>query len=178
MLLKANSVEFVPAPEGLHHAVCVDVVDMGLQPVTYKGVTKMKPLLKLIWQIEEINDKTEKRHMVSQRFTQTLSSKGNLRPLLEAWRGKKFTEAELQGFDPDILVGANCQVQVVHNIGHEGTTWANVQAVVPAPRGAVKLRSENYIRVKDRTDDEGNGNGNGHNTEHTGPAANDDDTPF
>ena len=28
---KNNSKQFIPAPEGLHQAVCCDLIDMGLQ---------------------------------------------------------------------------------------------------------------------------------------------------
>jgi hypothetical protein len=31
--------------------------------------------------------------------TVSLASNGNLKPLLESWRGKKFTKEELVGFD-------------------------------------------------------------------------------
>jgi len=170
MLLKDNRTEFTPAPEGLHQAVCVDVIDLGLQ----ENKWGKKQMLRLSWQIEEINDKTSKRFMVGQQFTQSLHKKSRLRPLLEAWRGKKFTDEELQGFDPEVLIGVNCQVQVVHSLGTEGQVYANVQAVVPAPRGAVKMRPENYVRVKDRTDEDNNGH------DETPIKSNDadDDVPF
>jgi hypothetical protein len=172
MLLKDNRTEFTPAPEGLHHAVAVDVVDLGLVQSQFGT----KPMLKIVWQLDAENPTNGKRFMVSQRFTQSLHKKSKLRPMLEAWRGKKFTDDELKGFDPEVLVGANCQVQVVHNIGDEGTTYANVQAVVPAPRGAVKMRPENYVRIKDRVeDDEHNGNGHGVSP---APAVGEDDVPF
>lgn len=172
MLLKDNRTEFTPAPEGLHQGVAVDVVDLGLVQTQYGT----KPMLKIVWQLEEINPKNEKRFIVSQRFTQSLHKKSRLRPMLEAWRGKKFTDEELKGFDPEILVGVNCQVQVVHSVGDEGQIYSNVQAVVPAPRNAVKMRPEGYVRVKDRVDEDGTTEtetataGNGHKNE--------DDVPF
>jgi hypothetical protein len=75
-----------------------------------------------------------------------------LRHHLEAWRGKKFSAQELQGFDLEKLLGVNGQVQVVHALSDDGRIWANVQAIVPIGKGMTKMRAEEYTRVKDRTD--------------------------
>lgn len=89
--------------------------------------------------------------MVVQRYTLSLHEKSKLRPMLEAWRGRKFTNEELEGFDLERLLGANCQVQVCHNISSDGQVYANVQAVVPAAKGAAKMAvNHGYIRVCER----------------------------
>ena len=147
IIAKRQKSEFTPAPEGLHAAICCDVVDLGMEQSPWGQLHKIQ----IRWQIDEINPKTQKRFIVVRKFTLSLAEKSNLLPILEAWRGKKFTKQELDGFDLEKLVGANCQVQVVHNIKSEDEVYANVQAVVPPARNAVKLQiADDYVREIER----------------------------
>lgn len=147
IIAKQNKSEFTPAPEGLWQAVCCDVVDLGVQSSQWGESHQIQ----IRWQIEGEDPKTKKPYMVMRKFRLSLHEKSSLRPMLESWRGKKFTATELEGFDLEKLIGANCQVQVIHNIKGEGEVFANVQAVVPPQRGVAKLaiRGE-YIRVSER----------------------------
>ena len=149
--------DYSSAPEGLHPAVCVDVIDLGLVQTEWGE----KYRVELRWELDQVDPESEKGrpYMVTAKFTNSLHEKSRLRPMLEAWRGRKFTGDELDGFDLEKLLGVNCQVQVIHNITDKGT-YANVQAVVPAPRGGVRLSpSKDYVRVCDRPQQHENGNG-------------------
>lgn len=152
-IIKDNKKEYTPAPEGLHQAVCIDVVELGLVTTQYKGQPYTRRMSEIRWVIEEIDPKTGKQNMIVRRFSESLHENSHLRPFLESWRGKKFTPDELKGFDIDKLVGANCQIQVIHNIGNNGTVYANIQAVVPiSPKAARMAVPSDYVRVKDRPD--------------------------
>lgn len=151
IIAKASESSFSPAPEGLHQAVCVDVVDLGMQETPWGPKHKVE----LRWQLDQVDPVsaqkgTARRYMVTNRYTLSLSEKATLRHHLEAWRGKRFTHEELEGFDLEVLVGINCQLQVVHNVKSEGRVWAAVQAIVPLGKGMAKLEPENYVRAKDR----------------------------
>jgi hypothetical protein len=166
IIVKDTSTDFEPAPEGAWRAVCTDVVELGLIHTQFGD----KPMIRIAFEIEEVNPKNGKPFMVSQRFGVTLSSKGRLRPFLESWRGKKFTDEELKGFDVEALIGANAQLAVVHNV-NDGKTFANIASVMKPARGMEKLNiSPGYIRVKDREPA-----ANGHADE---PSPADDDIPF
>ena len=158
---------FTPCPEGLHHAVCVDVIDLGVLQTTWGDKHKVR----IVWQIEE-QDETGRRYQPRKQYTISLHEKASLRKDLEAWRGRKFTEAELAGFDLEKLVGVNCQLQVIHDITEDAKIYANVQAVVPAPKNTAKLTSQNYTREKDRPSEHHNGNAD------AGKPKVDDDIPF
>lgn len=146
MIVRDNRKEFTPAPEGLHQAVCIDIVDLGLQETPWGPKEKVK----IVWAIDAM-DENGRLILVSQRYTVSLSEKATLRHHLESWRGRKFTQDELQGFDLEKLIGVNCQVQTVHNLADDGRTYANVQAVVPLGKGMVKMQApETYVRVQDR----------------------------
>lgn len=156
LMVKDNKTAFTPAPEGLRQAVCVDVVDLGM--VTDQWGTKHKA--ELVWQLDQKNPETGKRFTVRKRYTLSLHQKAVLRIDLESWRGKKFSNEELDGFDLEKLLGINAQVQVVHTLADNGRVLSNVRAVVPIGKGMTKLRGE-YVRAKDRPQTNGNGNGGG-----------------
>jgi hypothetical protein len=161
--------DYSAAPEGLWPAVCVDVVDLGIVKTPFGDQVKIQ----IRWQLEERDPKTGKRYLIVQSYTPSLHEKSRLRPMLEAWRGRKFNKDEEKQFDVEKLLGANCQLQVIHNIKNEGQIYANVQAVVPAGKGSVKLRPDDYIRMVDRAKQEGQQHGD------TNGAVNGDDwVPF
>ena len=139
--------EYSPAPEGLHAAVCCDVVDLGI----LKSAFGEKHKVEIRWMLEENDPKTELPFMVVSRYTLSLHEKAKLRPMLEGWRGRNFSVEELEGFDLENLLGVNCQLQIIHNIADEGQVYANVQAVIPPAKGATKLRvNAKYVRVAER----------------------------
>lgn len=139
----------LPAPDGLHPAVCVDVVSLGLQPSAWGP----KPRVRIVWQLELESPDTERRFVVHRTYTLSLGAKAALRRDLESWRGKAFSSEELAGFDLLKLLGVNCQLQTVLTIREGGGSYANVQAIVPAGRGTAKLQPVGYVREKDREKD-------------------------
>lgn len=144
--VKDTSTPMTPAPEGLYQAVCVDVVDLGIVKSSFGDKHKVA----VYWQIDQLNEESGKRFLVTKRYTASLSEKATLRKDLETWRSKKFTKEELDGFDLEVLLGVNCQIQIVHNASDDGTVYANVQAVVPIGKGMTKMRPESYVRKIDR----------------------------
>jgi hypothetical protein len=169
IIAKDNRREFTPAPEGLHQAVCVDVTDLGLQATQWGEKQKVE----IRWQLEEKDEETGKRFLIMSRYTNSLNEKATLRQHLEAWRGRRFTQEELEGFDLEKLLGVNCQLQVIHNIVGEGRVYANVQAIVPIGKGMTKIRPEDYVRVVDRA-----GATNVASNGAKGNGGNDDEAPF
>ena len=163
---RKSNTTYANPPEGLHPAVCIDVLDLGEQQTAWG----LKPKIELRWQIDEINPETQKPFQVRARFTNSLHEKAILRQTLETWRNRKFTAEELKGFDLETLIGVGCQVQIVHAPGDEGRVWANVQAVVPFPKGMVKLKARDYVREQDRVAESTNG--------HAKEEDDDDRAPF
>jgi len=152
IIAKRPETTYTAAPEGLHHAVAVDVIDLGIVTSTFGDRHKCR----IVWQIEEENVETRRRFDARKQYNLSLHEKATLRKDLESWRGRKFSEEELKGFDLEKLIGVNCQIQIVHDLGEDGTIWANVTAVVPPPRNTAKLVSLDYTRVKDRPKTQGN----------------------
>jgi hypothetical protein len=143
---------FDPVEAGVHHAICYGVVDLGTQFSEVYNNETHKVLI--VWELPFERIVIEGKDLpraISRRFTLSLGTKANLRGVLESWRGRSFTEKELEGFDLKNLLGANCQINVIHNTNN-GKTYANVSAVMPLPKGTEKRKNENeyqYFSMED-----------------------------
>jgi hypothetical protein len=137
--------EFIPAPAGVHQAVCVDVIDMGLLEVTFGGKTKTQHKVRVLWQIDE-DMPDGRRFLVQKRYTLSLNEKATLRKDLESWRGKPFTDADVyDGFDLEKLIGVNALLNVIH-AEKGGRTFANVASVAPLAKRMTKIEPKGYER--------------------------------
>jgi len=147
--------KYEKAPAGLQQAVCVDVVDLGMVKSEKFGNEQHK--IKIVWQLKEISDESNKRFLISRRFTLSLNEKSALRPFLESWRGLPFSVDDLTGgFDVEKLVGVNCFLQIFHT---DDGKYANVVNVMPCPKGEELIEASNYTRSIYKENSEKNGNG-------------------
>ena len=130
-----NGGDYPIAPEGTHAAVCVQVIDLGTQYSEHYGKSAHKILLG--WELPDADRGSGEHAVIAfRRYTLSLHPKSALRQNLESWRGKPFTEAELD-FDLAKLLGAPCLISIVHDT-RDGTTYANVAAVMAMLKGAAK----------------------------------------
>ncbi len=137
--------DFTPCPAGMHQGVCVDVIDRGIEETPWGE--KHRVVIK--WQVSALMD-DGRPYLVQKLYTLSLHEKSNLRHDLESWRGKPFADREVsEGFDLENLLGANCQLLVVHNTPRD-RTYANVTAVTPLAAGMRKIEPRDYERVIDR----------------------------
>jgi hypothetical protein len=150
MVSAGKSADRAPAPTGVWQAVCVDVIDLGLVETSWQGETQSKPMLRIVWQIDE-TDAHGARYTVSQRYTASLHEKARLRADLEAWRGRPFGESEVAAFDVESVLGANCLVNITHRANDKtGRTYANVASIMPLQKGTATLAPAGYVRMVDR----------------------------
>jgi hypothetical protein len=104
--------------------------------------------LAIVWEIDK-SMADGRPFLVRKRFTASLHEKSNLHRDLKSWRGRAFTPQELAGFDIENVLGASCQLLISHT-ERDGTTFANVAAVMRAGLGQKLKPSGNYVRHKDR----------------------------
>lgn len=125
--------------QGNHHGVCVAVVDLGTQ---YSELfNKEQPKIMVTWELPDYPMHDDKGNLVglrliSKEYTVSLHEKANLYTDLVSWRGRDFTEEELDGWNIKTILGANCLVNVIHN----KKKYANVTAVARLPKG-MELKS-------------------------------------
>ena len=126
---------FEPVSEGVHIANCISIIDLGDQYSEKYDKTQRKVLL--TWEVTDETieiDGEEKPRVISNEYTLSLSEKANLRTHLEAWRGKNFTQEELDGFDLQNVLGKPCQLSIVHN-ERNGSVYANIKSIMSIPKG-------------------------------------------
>jgi hypothetical protein len=140
---------FDPVAEGVHNAVCYSVVDLGHHLDEKFGKRNHNVLI--TWEItgerieiEKDGVKLNLPRAISKKYTLSLNEKANLRKDLQTWRGRVFTEQELQGFDIKNLVGKSCMIQVIHNKSGD-KTYANIAAIMPLMKGVAPLTPENPL---------------------------------
>lgn len=142
--------DFDPIAQGIHHAVCYSLFDLGTQFSEAFGNWSHKILL--CWEFPEERIKIRKEdkdldlpRATSKEYTLSLGTKANLRKDLETWRGRAFTADELSGFDVKNILGKNCQIQIIHQAKND-KVYANVASITPLMKGISVKTPENPIR--------------------------------
>lgn len=179
-IVVADTGSYEPHPAGQFRAVCVDVIELHGVPTQWGPKNKIR----IVWQTEK-KRADGKPFAAVRSFTASLNEKSNLRPFLEAWRGKRFTAEELKGFDLDRLVGANAILQVQH-VERDGKIYDNVTSIMAPLKGMLPLAASEYVRKQDRPlSDDRNGSANNNsagapNYDEEPPVfmEDDDDLPF
>lgn len=157
-LIAIGTATMAPVPEGTYIGRCVQVIDLGTQ--YSKTYNKSQPKVMIRWELpqETYTDAQgcEQPRIINQQFTKSLNEKAGLRKMLEGWRSKKFSNEELAGFDLAVLVGLPCMITVVHSIGANGSTYANISAVAALPKGmeAPPQINESVVYDIDNPEDE------------------------
>jgi hypothetical protein len=114
----------------------------------YLGKTQRKHKIVIVWKIDENLDDGGP-FFVRRRYTCSLHEKAILRRDLESWRGRPFTDQELQAFDLENLLSVGCLTNVIHET-RNGSVYANVASVMRLPRGMTAPVPGDYVRVIDR----------------------------
>lgn len=129
-------------PEGSYDAICYGVVELGTHTRVSKFGTKTNPEIMLMFEIPELEMTYEKDgkevtapRVINQKFNQFMADKANLRKFLEAWRGKSFTDEEVETFSVDNVLGKGITLAIEHS---QDGKYANIKSVAPLHK-SVKL---------------------------------------
>ena len=125
-LTSKDSGDFKPHPEGIHPAVCLDVVDLGPVETDFQGQKRIVNKVKLVFESEQTTD-DGKRCSVSKNFTASLHPKAKLADFLGKWRGRPVMPGET--IDLNKLIGASCTLVISHQQNLSGKTYASIDAV-------------------------------------------------
>lgn len=143
-IAKASSSE--PAPAGTHVARCYGCISLGTQhSEMFADQFKVMLLFELPYErMPGFEPGQPDRPMViSKEYSLSLGKKATLRKHLDSWRGRPFNEQELQGFEVSAVVGAPCQVTVVHTPKQDGGIYAKIESIVGLPKGMAVPKQEN-----------------------------------
>lgn len=125
-----------PHDEGQFAAVCVDVIDLGLNVEKFQDQpAEVKDKTALVFQTENAEGEDKPRY-IAQEFSTSMGKKSNMRKFLEGWRGKPYTEDEArkQGIPLDKLEGVSALVTVAHKTSAKGNLYAVIQTITPLPK--------------------------------------------
>jgi len=148
MSIFVSAKTYTPAPEGLHQAVCVDVIDLGM----VDGQFGRKPKCRVVFELDKLAE-NGRPYVTSKTYTLSLHEKSTLHKDLRAWRGRPFSPEELKGFDLERLIDAPCQVLITH-VERDGNVYANVSAVMRAEKGKAYQASGQYQRARNHVKDD------------------------
>tara|TARA_X000001388_G_scaffold49229_1_gene35362 strand:- start:772 stop:1467 length:696 start_codon:yes stop_codon:yes gene_type:complete len=104
--------EYEKLPKGQYEGVCYKVVDMGTTEQEYEGVKSKKKRVLITFEIQGQKMSDDRPFVISRTYTASLFESAALRKDLVSWRGRNFTEEELQGFDIDKLLGKTANIEV------------------------------------------------------------------
>ena len=118
--------DFKPHVEGIYPAVCVDVIDLGLEETDFQGQHRVVNKLRVSFETEQKNE-DGKNCIISKKFTASLHQKAKLAEFLGKWRGRPVLPGE--SIDLAKLIGACCTLVISHQQNMVGRTYAAIDAV-------------------------------------------------
>lgn len=141
----SNTGDFKLPPPGSYLARLYRIIDIGTQTTEWMGKKKMQHKIITMFELHgednegnPLTTEEGKPLIVSKRYTLSLDEKATLLKDLQAWRGKEFTPAELEGFSLEVLLGKFGMVNITHS-EYEGKTYANISSISQVPSALKKL---------------------------------------
>ena len=129
--------EFENPPADTHIGTCYRVLDLGTQQTPFKdektGALKRQHQVQLSWELDCLMT-DGKPFSMHRRYTLSLHEKSALCKDLQAWRGKPFTEAELEAFDLSAILGTSCLIGVAHEQKEGGKVYAKISSILKLPK--------------------------------------------
>lgn len=128
VLAKEPESTFEPIADGTYNAVCVSVVDMGTQTMTFKEESREVHRIRISWELEiPLQD----NRVLGKDYTLSLHVKSSLRTDLKTWLGKDLSPDQLaEGFNVFTMLGKAAKIGVTN----EGD-YANVTLVLAGDEG-------------------------------------------
>ena len=143
-----SSAKYESRAEGSFACRCVDLIDLGEKVSAFPGApTKLLRRAALVYRTGEQNTEGHPIDIV-QEFTVSTHEKGKLRPFLERWRGKSYTEEQAEAGVPlHKLVGQTGFVTIEHKTSQKGRTYANIVSLAPVAKGMTIPEFGKYDRA-------------------------------
>ena len=134
LIAKSDGEKYELTPEGSHLARCYRLIDIGTQSFEYQGKPKKAHKILIGWELPMEAKSDGAPFQITKKYTVSLHEKSALRKDLEAWRGKAFTEPELDGFDLNNIMGKPCYINIAHKV-KDDKTYANIKSIMALPKG-------------------------------------------
>nr|DAW00577.1 MAG TPA: hypothetical protein [Caudoviricetes sp.] len=142
--------DYEVAPAGVFLARCYQMVDIGTHTFNFMGKDRDLRKVYLFWELlkDSNGQPVDGTPTVMGSYTLSMNKKSKLRPLLEQWRGKPFTDQEASQFNLTTLLDKYCTVQIVHTESGD-RTYANVNTIMATQDKAPGVRPIVAFSVSD-----------------------------
>lgn len=130
MNFKGKGGEYENPELGAFSAICYKVIDLGTQDVVWQGSKKRQHKALISWELSQ-KMKDGRPFAISKKYTVSLAENAALRKDLEAWRGKKFSQEELDTFTEKSILSKPCLLTLVSSKDGQYVNVGNV-TVLPA----------------------------------------------
>ena len=132
-----SSFEVIPA--GSYVARLYSIIEIGTEFFEYMGEKKSSKKIRFTFELPTEmkvfkEENGEQPYVLSIEYGFSMHPKSKLRPMVENWLGKKFTDDDAYLFDIESLIGKECLLSVVHDSKGENT-YANISNISPVPKG-------------------------------------------
>lgn len=132
MAISTEKPKFEVIEEGTYPAVCVAVVDLGTQRVTFGQNAYDQHKVYLAFELAE-KDGQGRPFLIASDYALVTSGKSRLRPLIAGLFGKEA--AETDKFDVAKFRGMPCLLTVAHHETASGRTVAQINSISRVPKG-------------------------------------------
>lgn len=121
---------------GTYIARCIGMIHIGTVEYDWQGQkaqsNKVRITFELPTETKVFKEGDEpKPFVISAEYSLSFGKKAKLRPILEAWRGKAFTEEEMDNFDVSKLVGVPAFISILEN--EKG--YSEIATISKLPKG-------------------------------------------
>lgn len=123
--------DFEQTPEGTHLGICFRIIDLGTRRKDFDGEERVVNEVLISWELPDALMSDGRPFAISGFYTNSLHEKAKLRAHLASWRGKQFTQAELERFDLVNILNKAALVSVGRTPGGK----EKVNAVLAVPKG-------------------------------------------
>lgn len=123
-------------PSGSYIARCYSMLHLGTTYYEYKGEEKVSNKIRITFELplktKVFKEGEEAKPMViSIEYGMSLHKKSHLLPALVGWRGRAFTDEEIDNFEVSKLVGVPAFINIIHN--EKG--YAEISSISGMPEG-------------------------------------------
>lgn len=128
-----------PLPPGMHIARCYFMVDMGdcTENIPGKG-TQIIHKICIGFEFPQLQTMINNQPEIAtlrKEFTLSMTKNSKLRPFVEGWRGRAYTDDEAKKFDVAKLVGHSCLINIINGTTKQGKSFDEIGAITPLMNG-------------------------------------------
>lgn len=142
---------------GRYQATCYKLIDAGTREESYQeGPLRKRHIVYIYWEVtakQEVDDGEEhwepitmddgRLFSASKKYTASLNENATLFKDLKSWRGKPFTEQDLNGFELPKVLGVTAELEMVKQA--KDSDKVRVDSVYKPDGGMKKIATQNDI---------------------------------